>query len=119
MWKRSNSPKGVKIEFSKRIAYTATFLILIFSLLDGFFTLHLLDNGAIEVNPLMSLAMKLGDLFFLTLKFSITLFCLGCLLSCKNSYLLHFRFSVESALQAIMTLYGTLIIYELSLIAMI
>jgi len=39
-------------------------LILMLSIIDGFMTLHHLDHGAHEINPIMSFCLELGQWFF-------------------------------------------------------
>ena len=47
-------------------------LILLLSMLDAFFTLVLIDNGAVEINPLMAFYLEVGPGVFLTVKYLLT-----------------------------------------------
>lgn len=45
---------------------------MIFSCLDAFFTLQLLDRGAMEINPIMDAAIGRSTQFFAVSKLSLT-----------------------------------------------
>jgi hypothetical protein len=47
-------------------------LFAIFSISDGIFTLHLIEHGAIEKNPLMAWFVSLGTTLYFTAKFLLT-----------------------------------------------
>lgn len=47
-------------------------LVLGLSVLDAFFTLFLLDHGAVELNPIMAFFIQLGVSVFITAKYLIT-----------------------------------------------
>ena len=50
----------------------AIVLLLILSLLDGFFTLYLIEHGAAEKNPIMAYFLNFGVWPFMTAKFILT-----------------------------------------------
>ena len=52
----------------------AIMLLAILSLSDGLFTLHLIERGATEENPVMAWFLKLGGWPFMTAKFLLTFF---------------------------------------------
>ena len=80
-------------------------LLLILSFLDGLITLNLLDNGGIEINPIMSLCLKVGPLFFLSCKTILTCFGVTCLLVVSNSYAFGGRIHVKTVFPAMVSLY--------------
>jgi hypothetical protein len=80
-------------------------LLLILSLVDGLMTLHLLDNDALELNPIMSFCLDLGPWFFLTTKFLFTCFGATCLLVVSNSYAFGGRIHVRDIFPAMISLY--------------
>jgi hypothetical protein len=47
-------------------------LILFFSVVDALLTLHLIDRGAIEVNPIMAFYLTVGPYTFLFVKYALT-----------------------------------------------
>lgn len=90
--------------------------VLVLSVVDGFFTLHLLKLGAREVNPLMRLALGHGPLFFLLTKYTLTGAALVLLLIHKEFCLLGGRLRPKYLLVLFLVLYFALVIYELVLI---
>lgn len=59
--------------------------IIIMSVLDGFFTMLLLENGnVIEINPLMAALIEKGSLYFFNVKYLLTAFSLILLVVHKN-----------------------------------
>ena len=80
-------------------------LLLTLSVIDGFMTLHLLDHGADEINPIMSFCLELGPWFFLVSKFLLTCFGAMCLLVVSSSYVFGNRFQVRDIFPAMLFLY--------------
>ena len=58
--------------------------LLVLSLLDAWFTLELLKRGATEANPVMRLALDLGDRAFVLIKTVMTIVAAGFLCLHKN-----------------------------------
>ena len=52
--------------------FAVAIIILAFSALDGLFTLHLINSGAKEINPLMSPLIDLSPRFYLAVKCIVT-----------------------------------------------
>jgi len=80
-------------------------LLLILSIIDGFMTLHLLDHGAYELNPIMSFCLGLGPWFFLAGKFLLTCFGVICLLVPGNSCVFGNRIQAGDIFPAMLFLY--------------
>lgn len=55
--------------------FAAIVAILLLSVLDALLTLYLLDNGSMELNPVMSFFIKYGPFVFMMAKYFLT--CLG------------------------------------------
>ena len=87
-------------------------LILMLSIIDGFMTLHLLDHGAHEINPIMSFCLELGPWFFLVSKFLLTCFGAMCLLVVSNSYVFGNRFQVRDTFPAMLFLYLMMMVWN-------
>ncbi|NWF51548.1 MAG: hypothetical protein HXY47_00500 [Nitrospirae bacterium] len=85
--------------------------LLILNISDGYLTLILIrENIAVEVNPIMSFYLELGNISFLTAKLFFTILPLFTFCICKN-------FSITKAsLSTVMIIYISLILYELNLI---
>ena len=82
--------------------------------LDALLTLYLLDKGAVEVNPLMALALFFGVRQFVLLKVVLTGLCL-LLLTVHHRFLLYRRLRVQQLLACLALTYATLLLYELAL----
>ena len=87
-------------------------LLMCLSVADGFLTLHLLDNGMYEVNPIMDYLVGLGPGVFLAGKFLFTSFGVTCLVVVSNSYMFGFRVRVKSLLPAVIALYAVVILWD-------
>jgi len=59
-------------------------IILTLSLVDGFFTLHLTDRGASEVNPLMAYFLNLSPWAFMSAKYLLPALSVLCFLILNN-----------------------------------
>ena len=90
--------------------------ILLSCVLDAMLTVHLLDTGAEEINPLMNRLLQRGVLSFLVGKYALTSLGLVLLLVFKNYYLFGARVRVGHWLPAIAAGYFVLIAYQVWLI---
>jgi hypothetical protein len=90
-------------------------LLLTATILDGVITLHLIDIGCVEINPLMSRLLRIGMLPFLLGKYVLTATGLPLLLIFKNHYLFRTRFRVSYLLPTFVALYLILLAYQLRL----
>ncbi len=62
---------GERTQYSKgRIA--AVFAIVILTLMDSFFTIHLVQKGATELNPILSYYLGHSHLVFFAVKYFLT-----------------------------------------------
>ena len=82
--------------------------------MDALLTLYLLDKGAVEVNPLMALALLFGVRQFVLLKVVLTGLCL-LLLTVHHRFLLYRWLRVHQLLACLALIYLTLLLYELGL----
>lgn len=83
---------------------------------DAYFTLALLSAGGVELNPIMDMAIKVDALFFFTLKYAMTAFCILLLLWHKRFRVFRY-FTGERILVMVFSLYIVLFNYELYLLA--
>lgn len=90
--------------------------ITLMSLLDAFFTLHILDRGGIEVNPFMAALLAVNTNFFLIGKFVTTVACLLFALVHVNFHVLKVL-PMKYLLVGISGFYVLLVGYELFLLA--
>ena len=64
----------------------ALLLIVLLSVLDGYFTIFHVDRGAQEINPIMNLLLGYGDCWFFIIKYLLTI--IGVLIFCIYQNLL-------------------------------
>ena len=104
--RRATDRQGIKFvdEYDQTFMGVIIFLVIL-SIIDGFMTLHLLDQGAHEINPLMSFCLDLGPWFFLASKFLLTCFGVMCLLVVSNSQVFGDRIQVRDVFPAMLFLY--------------
>ena len=67
----------------------ALLLVVLLSVLDGYFTIFHVDRGAEEINPLMNLVLGCGDCWFFIVKYLLTV--IGVLVFCIYQNLLVVR----------------------------
>jgi hypothetical protein len=92
--------------------------VVTLGVLDGLFTLYLVQHGAEEINPVMAFFLNLGAGPFLAAKYTLTGVSILALLIHKNYYLGKTRISVKHIVVLIFFFYALLIVYELFLIQM-
>ena len=80
-------------------------LLLILSISDGLFTLHLIDLGAIEKNPLMAYFLSLGAWPFMIAKFILTCSGILVLLVFHNFYSGLLRIHIISVIPAFVAIF--------------
>lgn len=84
---------------------------MIFSCLDAFFTLQLLDRGAMEINPVMDAAIGFGTTFFAATKVALTGFGILVLVFLSRARFMD-RFRTGVILTAFFSFYACLVCYE-------
>jgi len=84
---------------------------MIFSCMDAFFTLQLLDRGAMEINPVMDAAIGQSSLIFAATKVSLTGFGTLVLVFLANARFMD-RFRTGLILTAFFSFYACLVCYE-------
>ena len=70
-------------------------LIVMLSIIDAILTLHLVDRGATELNPVMNYYLGHGPLAFFWVKYMLTSAALIIVLTNKTAYLFNTRFQVK------------------------
>jgi hypothetical protein len=95
--------------------FVLVLLLLSATIADGVLTLHLLDSGGEEINPLMDRVIQEGATAFLLCKYALTAAGLPILLVFQNHYLFRTRFRVGYLLPAFVGLYAILLTYQLHL----
>jgi hypothetical protein len=106
--RRASDSNGKYYTDQRRPALSALIILIIgMSILDYGFTLVHLKNGAIELNPLMAMAIKVSENYFFLLKYLITSFGLLIL------YLYKDFFPTHKVVFAIFIIYSILMVYHI------
>lgn len=115
-----------RTEDSKRVAifdqYHPTLLfyvltVLFLSLLDAALTFALLDNGAVELNPVMRHYIALGPWLFVMIKYGITALALILIVVLSATISVRHRIASSLMLPFCVSVFGAVVIWELYLLA--
>ena len=91
-------------------------LILLLSVLDAFFTLLLIDHGAVELNPLMAFYLNIGPTPFVVVKYSLTSLSIFVLLVYSNRAIKSLKIYTRSVFSIISITFAGVIAWQLFLI---
>ena len=94
----------------------AVLLIIMLSVIDAFFTLHLIQRGAVELNPVMAYCLDFSPLTFFWVKYLLTGSAVLIILFVKNMYLFNSRFQVKYLFVIFLATYILVIQWELYLL---
>ena len=87
-------------------------ITLTLSLVDGFFTLHLTNDGAEELNPVMAYFLDLSPWAFMSVKYLLTSLSVICFLILNNLYIKPFGIRVGSLFPAIIAVFLVVIFWQ-------
>jgi hypothetical protein len=87
-------------------------IILTLSLVDGFFTLHLTNDGAEELNPVMAYFLDLSPWAFMSVKYFLTSLSVICFLILNNLYIKPFGIRVVRFFPAIIAVFLIVICWQ-------
>ena len=113
--RRQESPRITAVDWHPPKWFAVAFVILLLSCADSLFTLVLLDQGAVELNPLMRFLIRDGGRSFALVKLGLTAFSITALIVISRSRAFG-RFPAGLVLYATLAIYTCLIGYELSLL---
>ena len=103
-------------QFSPRLFF-AIVSILFLCALDALLTLHLLNRGAYEVNPLMGFFLEFGPYTFFVCKYLLTIIPVVCLLMCRNVTVRMLKISTRAVLHLMAVFYLAVVLWEFYLIS--
>ncbi len=87
-------------------------IILTLSLVDGFFTLHLANDGAVELNPVMAYFLDLSPWAFMSVKYLLTSLSVICFLILNNLYFKPFGIRVDRIFPAIIAVFLVVVFWQ-------
>ncbi|MGD9331464.1 MAG: DUF5658 family protein [Desulfobacterales bacterium] len=91
-------------------------LILLLSVIDAFLTIHLLNHGAIEINPVMAFYLDVGPYTFLFVKYALTSAGLMILLLGRDYFLHSLNMRVGAFLYVILIAFIGVVSWQIFLI---
>lgn len=109
--RRGAEPPAVFIDWHHPWLFILATGTMLLSTLDAFFTLHLLEHGATEVNPVMAIAIELGPFAFAASKMLLTGIGLLLVVFAARSRLFN-RFRTGLVLTMFFTMYACLVCYQ-------
>jgi hypothetical protein len=110
-----DAKKGYYVDiYSKRSVFIIS-TILIMSIVDGYLTLSLVAQGAMEANPIMRFYLQLNTPLFLCVKYVVSYMSVFLLLIHKNFYIFKTVISVKQLIICILGIYVGLIVWEVVL----
>ena len=90
--------------------------VILLSVTDAFLTLHLIHNGAAEINPLMAHFLKYGQLPFLAAKYLLTTASLILLLIYQNVHIFRTKIRAKYLFVFCFIFFASVVLWELYLI---
>ena len=87
-------------------------ITLTLSVIDGLFTLHLTDHGAIEANPVMAYFLDLSPWVFMSVKYLLTSLSLICFLILNNLHVKPYGMRVGRLFPAIIAVFLIVIFWQ-------
>jgi len=102
--RRSNDSHAFQVDFHEPVLLVVVLVTIALSVVDVYATLALLQQGGVELNPLMRKMIDTDVWLFYLFKYTVTAAGLFVLLSFK-------RFRVYKNFNALHTLYGVLAVY--------
>jgi hypothetical protein len=93
----------------------AIMVLAILSISDGLFTLHLIERGANEENPVMAWFLNLGTWPFMIAKFLLTCSAILILLVFHNVYFRPLRIKVKTIIPAFIAVFMAVLCWQLLL----
>ena len=94
----------------------AILIILLFSILDAFFTLFLTANGSEELNPVMAYFLNLNPWAFISVKYTLTCLSVTTLLIFHNYYYPKINFYARNFFLYIVGAFTMVVLWELYLV---
>jgi hypothetical protein len=100
--------------YSPRIFYVLV-LVLLLSVADAFLTLWLMDNGAVELNPVMAYFLAVGDDAFLAAKYFLTSLSVIIAVVLHYAFLRHFGVHLKLLLHLFAGCFAAVVVWEIFL----
>ena len=96
--------------------FAAIVLILLLSIFDALLTLYLIEDGFLEINPVMAFFLEFGPFAFMGAKYFLTTIGVVILLIYKNVFISKPNFHAETLFSYVIIAFSTVILWELYLV---
>lgn len=114
--RNEDRPKIILFDRYSSKLFAAIVLILFLSILDALLTLYLIENGFLEINPVMAYFLGFGPLTFMGAKYFLTSIGVVILLIFKNVFFSKPKFHTELLFSYVIIAFSTVILWELYLV---
>ena len=114
--RRIDRDRVVYLDRYSKTVFRLIVLILVFSLVDAFLTLLLIDHGAVELNPLMAFYLNIGPMPFVAVKYALTSLSVLVLLVYSNNSIKGLKIYTRSMFSIISITFAGVIAWQLYLI---
>ena len=95
------------------IIYLKAFLLILLSILDSIFTIAIVGQGGVELNPIMGGFLEQGNLIFFLVKFTLIVMCVTILVTIHNVCNIE---EVQKILCFFIFVYSGIVVWEMYLI---
>jgi len=114
--RRSDQERLVIVDVYSPGLFRVILLILFLSLLDACLTLYLINQGAMEMNPVMAYFLDRGVGAFITAKYAMTSLSILILLLLSNVFIRRLRIYTRTIFSYVILVLGSVVVWELFLI---
>ena len=118
MRRRIDQTKDNRIESYGTKTFAAIMLLILLSIVDGYLTLDLVNQGAVELNPVMAFYLARGPLTFFWVKYLLTCAAAILFLSIKNVPLFGTRVQGKVIFTFFLVAFAVVVQYEIFLLVM-
>lgn len=117
--RREDREDAYLVDRYNRKLLTPILMIIFLSICDAVLTLILLDNGAVEINPVMAYSLTHGPMAFFWIKYLLTTFSIVIILIYSNTYLFKTRLRTKALFGMIIIPFFLVICWEFFLISLL
>jgi hypothetical protein len=114
--RRTDRNRIVLLDRYSNTALWAIVLVLVLSITDGFLTLFLIRNGAVELNPVMDFFLRIGPLAFMGSKYLFTAGSVFIVVVLNYTFMRRFKIYARELIKYFVAVFGVVICWEIYLV---
>lgn len=114
---KADGQKVLFFDYYGTVTFITILIILLLSIADACFTLHLLSHGSEELNPIMAYFLRLGTTSFIVSKYLITSVSILGLLFIQHTFLFKIRLSTDILYLVIIFIFALTVSWEIFLVS--